>query len=244
MPHLIQSSTKDVRLFAAIAAMGIPWEQESGGSAAVSQGERVWLFGNISDCGKWTIKDLLAWWRQADFHMQNPDHPFTVVKACMASGAGLKRYITRGGGIRQRKVGGSFIIEQIEGDSATLPTLRSTDDTSFVAALSAVGFDAWTTTAPASRRIFGIGERSLSRGYEYAHARTWWMDKAFEGHNPQHPFAYAKAVAITYNSAVDAIVRDRPLVRWSPKGSHGVAYIHPDCSTETEEIIARKLAGK
>jgi len=241
MPQLIQSSTKDVRLFAAVASMGIPWDNQSG---AVTHGERVWLFGDVSDCGKWTIKNLLAWWRQADFHTFNPDHPFTVVKACMASGAGLKKYITRGGGFRQRKTGDSFVIEHIEDGNTMPPTLRSTDDTSFASALSAVGFDVWPVEAPGSRRLFGISERSTTRGYEYSHARAWWLDKTFEQHNGQHPFAYAKAVAITYAAAVDAIIHDRPLVKWSPKGSIGTAYIHPDCSSETEEIIASKLAGK
>lgn len=235
MTHLVQSSTKDVRLFSAVVAMGIPYKEEVG---AVHGKDRVWLFGDVSDCGKWKLKDLLAWWGERDFHLKNPQHPFSVVKACMASGVGLKRYLANGGGIRQRKTGHSYIIEQSDEANEIPPTSRATDETHYAAILSAVGFSVKACQSAGRRRIFAIGERSDTFGYEYGQARAWWLDKSFEEKNGQHPFAYAKAVALTYTNAVAAVLSDRPLVMWRPKGSYGVSFIHPDCSKETEEKVA------
>jgi hypothetical protein len=84
-----------------------------------------------------------------------------------------------------------------------------------------------------------IGEKSLSRNYSFAEVEYWWKWQEFENKNPQHPFAYAKAAAITYRAAIDAIRKDRPLVKWRPKGGVGVAYIHPNCSSKTEEKVSK-----
>lgn len=238
---MVQSSTKDVRLFASMAAMGIPWQGETG---AVSHGDRVWMFGEVSDCGKWTTTNLLKWWRESDFQSKNPRHPFTVVKSCMASGVGIKRHIMDGGGIRQKPSGDSYVIERIEDGTQAKPCPIASDDTSFVAALSAVGFKVWESESSGSRIIYGISRTSETYGYEYAQARAWWLDKAFEERNGQHPFAYAKAVSVTYRNAVDALIRDRPLVEWKPKGSYGKALIHPDCSAATEQEVASWLRGE
>ena len=235
MQHLVQSSTKDVRLFSAVVAMGIPYEEQVG---AVQGKDRVWLFGEVSDCGKWKLKDLLSWWGQRDFHTKNPRHPFSVVKACMASGVGLKRYLANGGGIQQRKVGSSYVIEQTDQAKEVPATSRATDETNYTAALSAVGFGVDVCQSTGHRRIFAIGERSETYGYDYGQTRAWWLDKTFEETNGQHPFAYAKAVSLTYSNAVAAVISDRPLVMWRPKGSYGTAFIHPDCSSKTEEQVA------
>lgn len=241
MPQMIQAKTKDVRLFSAIVAMGIPWEMEAG---SVAGGERAWLFGDVSDCGKWKLPELLSWWRDSTFHTKNPRHPFNVVKSCMGSDKGLRAAVKDHCGFRQRKVGDSFTIDAIgmEGDRDFSP--RSTPDIAFAAALSSVGFEVTEGPSIGQQRIFAISERSVSMGYTHAEAMHWWNDAKFTENNNQHPFAYAKAVAITYRAAVDAIKRERPLVKWSPPGSIGFAYIHPDCSTKTEEKVGGWLKGK
>lgn len=238
MNLMIQSSTRDVRLFAALSSMGIPWTH---GTAAVENKDRVWQFGETSDCGKWKTKDLLKWWRDSDFPALNPDHPFQVVKSCMASGHGIKQYVKQGGGIIQRPSGGSFVMTRIEECNELGATSRASDESHFVASLSAVGFRVWACKSTGFRRIFGIGATSETRGYTFEQARAWWLDKAFIELNNQHPFAYAKAAALNYHGAISAMVKDRALVEWRPPGSIGKAYIHPDCGSETEQQISARL---
>lgn len=231
---MIQAKTKDVRLFAAIVAMGIPWQEET---CSVSGGERVWLFGDVSDCGKWKIKDLLVWWRDNKFHIQNPNHPFNVVKSVMASDRGVKLALSSHKGISQRLTGSSRVIEPIDAPSSYVTPLRAIDDTSFISALSGYGFEIGECRNVGNIRLFSTSPLTQFDGSTYDSALTWWRDASFEKNNPQHPFAYAKSVAVTYSAAVDAIRKERPLVKWSPKGSVGFAYIHPDCSSETEEKV-------
>lgn len=240
MKYMVESKTKDVRLFAAIASMGMPWEQDT---TAVDGGERVWLFGELSDCGKWKLSELLVAWRDSTFNNNHPDHPFSIVKTAMACGIGLKRYINNGGGITQRKSGKGFIIEHTDDARNQPPSPRASDCAEFISALSAVGFDVWSEGYTSGRRFFGCSPRSSTYGYEYGQARSWWIDKTFESKNGQHPFAYAKSAVLNYKAAVEAIVRDRPLVRWQPPGSIGVAHIHPNCSSETESIVSKWLKG-
>lgn len=218
--------------------MGIPWNGEA---AAIDHKDRVWNFGEFSDCRMWKTSDLLRWWRDPNFYFDNPDHPFQVVKACMASGFAIKRYIQNGGGIVQRKAGDSFVIENITESNELGATSRATDEILFACVLSAVGFRVWASKSTGTRRIFGIGATSETRSYTYEEARYWWLDKGFVESNGQHPFAYAKAVAKNYHGAVEAMIKDRALVEWRPPGSIGRAFIHPDCSSETESIIAAKL---
>lgn len=238
MNVMIHTSTRDVRLFAALSSMGIPWNGEA---AAVDEKERVWNIGEVSDCGKWKTSELLKWWKDSFFYANNPAHPFQVVKACMASGFAIKRYIKLGGGIMQRRAGDSFVIEHVSDGTELGATSRATDDVLFACVLSAVGFRVWACKSPSARRLFGIGETSETRGYTFEQVRHWWLDKGFVDANGQHPFAYAKAVARNYHGAVDAMMKDRALVEWRPPGSIGRAFIHPDCSSYTESVIAAKL---
>lgn len=239
---MIQASTKDVRLFSAVTSMGIPWTEESG---AVAGGERVWLFGDVSDCGKWKLADLLKWWRDRNFHSKNPSHPFNVVKCCMGSDRGIRTAIAKGCGHNQRQAGDSYVIESSgEGYKPAQINGRATDCIGFAAALSSVGFKVQPAPLAGNIFTFAIGQKSETRGYTYAEASAWWVTKGFEERNGQHPFAYAKSVAINYGSAVKALHQDRPLVKWRPKGSIGTGLIHPDCSSETEAKMNEWLKGK
>jgi len=231
---MIHAKSKDVRLFSAVASMGIPWKEES---ASLEGGERSWLFGDISDCGKWKINELLKWWRDPSFHVNHPNNQFNIVKCVMASDRGLKLAITKHKGITQRKVGQSKVIDFTDEPSKESFSNKATNDLSFIAALSAYGFDIHESKRIADTRFFYASDKS-SNGTDYETAKAWWLDKSFEAKNPHHDFAYAKSVSITYASAVEAIRKDRSLVKWKPKGGVGFAYIHPECSSQTEEKVA------
>lgn len=217
-----------MRLFAAVAAMGIPWKKTMGQDG----GERVWTFAENSDCLRWNIKDLTKWWRNRDFYKADPAHPFHVVKCAMASHKGLKDAIKNQSSIMQRQVGMSRIVEASDG----VPVCaigHKTVSVPFAAAASAVGFEVFKSGERDGRMEFAIG---LSSGHPYTVQEivSWWRDEGFERHNNQHPFAYAKAVMITYENAINEIRQTRGLVKWQPKGAVGTTWIHPNCSAETE----------
>ena len=237
------SSTHDARLFSAIAAMGLPWTE--GDSAEVEGGDRVWLFGEVSDCGLWKIGELLAWWRDREFHVKNPAHPFHVVKSVMASDRGMREAFRNHTGYRQVKRGDSFITLSCDESFSGKPSKgNASTDTAFLASASAVGFNVTEGASQGNTRVSIISDRSETYPYSFKEIETWWRDETFEGRNPQHPYAYAKAVAITYLAAIDAIKKDRPLVKWKPDGCVGKAFIHPDCDSETEEKISNMLKGE
>ena len=241
MATMIQAKTKDVRLFAAIVAMGIPWKEET---CSIAGGERAWLFGDVSDCGKWKIKDLLSWWRDRNFHLSNPTHPFNVVKCVMASDKGIKTALTTNKGISQRILGNSRVIDPIDEPTANIATHRASNDASLVSSLSGYGFEIKESKQIGQTRFFAASEFTSFDGTPYDSVITWWRDASFERNNPQHPFAYAKSASITYSAAVEAIRAERPLIRWKPSGSVGFAYIHPDCSSETEKKVGNWLNNK
>lgn len=215
--------------------MGIPWELKAG---AVQGGERVWIFGHVSDCGLWKLGDLLKWWRDSTLATQMPDNVFNVPKAVMANLIALKRLFKEGGSIRCVTKGKVKILINTQEQLVSADVRgRVTDNMDLVAVYAACGFHITQLPSMGNRLMFGISSISETRGYKYTDCKAWWIDRRFIGKNPQHPFSYAKACVTTYRSAVDAVLNDRPLVRWSPKGSNGFAYIHPDCSTETEEKV-------
>lgn len=239
MKAFVESKTSDVRLFASVTAMGIPWDEESG---SVHGGDRVWLLGEVSDCGKWKLKELLAWWHDAKFHIKNPKHPFHVVKSVMASDMSIRKALKSGQGITQEARGDSFIVSPSPEDKKGKG--HATMDVSFAAAASGVGFKVQGGESVGRRRALVLSDASSTYGYTWAQIDAWWKDKTFEQNNGQHPFAYAKAAAINYTSSIKAIHSERPLVRWQPKGSIGICFIHPDCSSETEARFARALSGE
>lgn len=73
MNRMVQSNTKDIRLFSAIASMGISFKEQS---LSVDGGERVWLFDEISDCKRWEIGKLLAWWRDSTLVVKDSANSF------------------------------------------------------------------------------------------------------------------------------------------------------------------------
>ena len=241
MATMIQAKTKDVRLFSAIVAMGIPWKEET---CAVAGGERAWLFGDISDCGKWKTKDVLSWWRDKNFHLKDPSHPFNVVKCVMASDKGIKLALSSNKGISQRLVGKSRVIDPIDEPARTEANTRATNDTALISSLSGYGFEIKEGISVGVTRFFSVSQFTAFDGSSHEAALSWWRDASFERNNPQHPFAYAKSASLTYSSAVSAIRAERPLVKWKPKGSIGFAYIHPDCSSKTEQQVGDWLNNK
>ncbi len=241
MQQMIHADTKDVRLFAAVASMGFQYKE----TMAQEGGERLWTFTALeSDCGRWKLKDLLKWWRDKDFHLADPGHPFHVVKCAMASNRGIYAAIKNHVGIWQRQVGMSRIIEHGGGiEAKNIPGHHVTRSSAFAAAASAVGFEVAQQPFSGNIMMFRIGD---SFGFPYTREDIcrWWGEDGFVKANPQHPFAYAKAAMTTYENSIAAMRDAKSLVKWKPKGSTGTAWINPNCSVDTEGQVAGWLKGR
>ena len=240
--NLVHSRTGDVRLFSALASMGMAWTE----AGAFEQGDRAWKFSDLSDCGKWQLKDLLRAWHDKSFHLTNPDHPFNYVKVAMASDLACRKSCKFGGSVTQEHRGKCRILIHVPEEIENRPKKNALVDTREAAAYSACGFDVWDSGSIGSMKAFSVGGSAFIAGRQptFEEVKGWWMDKQFVKNNPQHPFAYVKAVLGTYKSAVHAVKTDTPLVLWSPPGSTGVARINPKCSAETEAKVAGWLRGE
>ena len=74
-------NTADIRLVAALTAMGVPCDDKT--ATAASGDTRLWRMGEVSNCGKYKTADLIVFWRDSTFHVNNPNHPFAYVKAAL-----------------------------------------------------------------------------------------------------------------------------------------------------------------
>jgi hypothetical protein len=74
-------NTADLNLVAALAAMGVPCDEHH---PTVSSGDtRLWRMGEVSNCGKYKTAELIVFWRDSQFHIRNPHHPFAFVKVAL-----------------------------------------------------------------------------------------------------------------------------------------------------------------
>jgi len=74
-------STTDLALAAALAALGIPFDDNHPVvSTKSTKGEHfVFLFKAVSNCGKFHTHDMLKAWECETWHTENPEHPFAYV---------------------------------------------------------------------------------------------------------------------------------------------------------------------
>lgn len=247
MSFIHGNNSSDIRLVAAVGAMGIQCDASSGtGTRAVRNKEtsainRVWNLSAVSDCGKWNLGELIKWWRDRQFHVKFPDHPFMRVKAAMASSKAMIDAILHHRGISTEMRGDSMIAVAM--DSANIRPKRDgwheTDDTRKVSAFLAMGFKVEEIRAAGSRRIFQIDTVSHIGKHHFQPLEVAWNDANFHKLNPQHPFAYVKSAMWNYDYLVNAIRNDKPLVDLSENAGDGgpIAFLHPDCSAETERKI-------
>jgi len=118
----------------------------------------------------------------------------------------------------------------------------NTSDIRLVSALTAMGIKCDDKTPSgalvgngSSVRIWRVSDQSNCGKWKTSDLIRWWRDNTFHVTNPQHPFAYVKCALWNHKQLVTAIKGDRPLVLVE-KGE-SFAYLHPDCSSETERQI-------
>lgn len=119
---------------------------------------------------------------------------------------------------------------------------KNTADIRLVAALTAMGVpcdENHATVAAGDTRLWRMGEQSNCGKYKASELIFFWRDSSFHVSNPQHPFAFVKAALWNHKVLVDAVKKDRSLVQIRKGDS--VAFLHPDCSSETERKILTRF---
>lgn len=118
----------------------------------------------------------------------------------------------------------------------------NSSDSRLIAALTAMGIfcdeksgSGAINTGGNTVRVWSISEVSNCGKWRSKELIQWWRDQSFHVTNPQHPFAYVKCALWNHKQIVAGIKMDKPLVLVEKGDSF--AYLHPDCSSETERKI-------
>lgn len=117
----------------------------------------------------------------------------------------------------------------------------NTSDIRLIAAITAMGVpcDDLASAATGSVRVWRMGETSSCGKYRTKDLIVFWRDSKFHENNPDHPFAYIKAALWNHKMLVEAVKGDKPLVKI--RRGNSIAYLHPDCSSETERKILTRF---
>lgn len=234
--------TSDIRLVAALSAMGIPFA-EGVGTAGLSGREgvaRIWRFAPQSLCGRYQVKDLSRAWRDTEWAWQNRKHPFAAVKLVQT----IHRECTKAlrNKLPLRKVLRDNVWQLIaDANASERPAPEGLTRARATAAewafWSLLGFESWEGPAADVRtRLFA--PKSNDGKFTAEAADVIYRDRKFIANNPESPNAYALASLLNLMRVRDAVKQDKPLVLIQ-KGS-SLAMLHPDCSAETE----RKILGQ
>jgi hypothetical protein len=83
-------NTTDLALAAALAALGIPFDDLPFVSTKSAKGSHfVFLFKAVSNCGKFHTSDMARAWESESWHVENPEHPFAYIKAAFLNRVAL-----------------------------------------------------------------------------------------------------------------------------------------------------------
>lgn len=77
--------THDIRLLAALTAMGVPLGNPPCLPSLDRHGKEKWQFlmGVATMDGKYTTRDLVGFWADKSFESRNPEHPFAYICAAL-----------------------------------------------------------------------------------------------------------------------------------------------------------------
>lgn len=84
--------TTDVKLVAALNAMGIATKRDNGILKTIKGGgkeEILFLLETKSNCGKYKTEELVRAYNDIDFVKNNPEHPFAYIKAYIVNNSAL-----------------------------------------------------------------------------------------------------------------------------------------------------------
>jgi hypothetical protein len=74
-------STSNLALCAALATMGIPFDDPAFFKTRSHRGEQYLFFVKpVSECGSYQTSDLMEAWHDPDFVKDHPEHPFSYIK--------------------------------------------------------------------------------------------------------------------------------------------------------------------
>ena len=115
------TATQDTKLLAALTAMGIPLGNPPCLPTFDAHGRERWQYnlGNETIDGKYTTRQLLAFWADANFIANNPDHPFAYVCACLKNYRALQDAIKDIRPLAQVKKGRSIALIHVDAPDRT-----------------------------------------------------------------------------------------------------------------------------
>ena len=229
------TNTSDIRLVSALGAMGIECAKGAELSSAIRNPDgsivRTWNLSDVSNCGKYQLKELLAWWRDKSFHINNPDHVFTKVKAAMNSGKNYAAALRQGQSIGSVAYGNSLVSNPSSLEiHQRISTLEVTDDFYLCSALLAMGVDVSPIQSNGMLKMMQIGRNG--NPFKIQEFRIAWADANYHLVHSQNAFAYVKCAIENYKKLVNYVKGNKPHL--VIKRGESVAYLHPDCSSETE----------
>lgn len=78
---ITQITIKDINLATALATMSVPFARKADVIVTEKGTETLFFFEEKSSCGKYKTIELMQYWHDYEFVRNNPEHPFSYVKA-------------------------------------------------------------------------------------------------------------------------------------------------------------------
>jgi hypothetical protein len=106
------NSTTDINLAVALLTMGVPpTEKDHFQKVKSVRGETcVFHFQDKTQCGTYKTRDLMKYWDDDDFEINNPDHPFTLLKVYDRNKNGLLDWIKKQAATLIVEMDGRYLI--------------------------------------------------------------------------------------------------------------------------------------
>lgn len=80
--------TQNLPLAAALAAAGVPLDRNCPCREILRDGQRptvFFFFDPATADGRWTTRELIEAWGDAEWHRLNPEHPFAYIKCALGN---------------------------------------------------------------------------------------------------------------------------------------------------------------
>lgn len=254
MQFLDQSGTPDTATAASLLAMGFELRKEQSWNQVIEGREAVtFFFEEVSQCGEFSLPDMLAAWDDAAWHRENPRHPLAYLRVYVRN---RQRYRDmRCNGVRLAaawREGKMHLLSVVSRDfqarTEPLPVkpdgtgIAETADECLSAALCAVGVPL-ETRAPwrkggngeAIFRHHAISPDGQMNARELA---LGWISSDWWARNREHPFAYVYCAEQWSQRLTRAIKARAPMVMMEKGGMIGM--LSADASARDETTFMKE----
>jgi len=89
--------TNDLALASVLLSLGIPFADTPFMKTRTVRGEQYsFFFQEVSNCGQFKTLEMMKYWNDPDFHVNNPEHPLAYMKCAYQNKEGLLDKINKG----------------------------------------------------------------------------------------------------------------------------------------------------